>query len=176
MAQYRCIRMSLMVLLFGMAIPMAQDNQALTTVSSVDLSRYVGRWHEIAKIPNRFQKKCVGDTTAEYSLRPDGQIDVLNSCRVADGTIDTARGVAKIVDRQTNARLKVSFVQFLGMRLFWGDYWILGLGDNYEYAVIGTPGRKYGWILSRTPQMSQENLEKARQILRQQGYRVESFQ
>lgn len=176
MTQYRCMVMSLMVFFSGMAIPMAQDSKALTTVSSVDLSRYVGRWHEIAKIPNRFQKKCVGDTTAEYSLRPDGQIDVLNSCRVADGTIDTARGVAKIVDRQTNARLKVSFVQFLGMRLFWGDYWILGLGDNYEYAVIGTPGRKYGWILSRTPQMSQENLEKARQILRQQGYRVESFQ
>jgi apolipoprotein D and lipocalin family protein len=145
------------------------------TVESVDLSRYVGLWYEVAKIPNRFQRQCARAVTAEYTLRPDGRIDVLNRCMQADGTASEARGIAKVVDRTTNAKLEVRFVRFLGLQLFWGDYWILGLGANYEYAVIGTPNRKYGWILSRTPIIDPATRDAAFATLRAQGYDPADF-
>ena len=119
-----------------------------STVTSVDLSRYAGKWYEIARIPNRFQQDCVGNVTATYKTREDGRIDVLNACEQKDGETKSADGIAKIVDPSTNAKLKVSFVSFFGYRPFWGDYWILGLGRDYEYAVVGSPDRKYGWILA----------------------------
>lgn len=128
-----------------------EEKQPLQTVSSVDLSRYAGRWYEIARLPNRFQKDCASDVMATYTLRGDGKIAVLNQCRKASGEIKKARGVATVADTTTNAKLKVSF--------FWpfsGDYWILDLGPNYEYAVVGEPRRKNLWILSREPGMSEE--------------------
>jgi apolipoprotein D and lipocalin family protein len=117
-------------------------------VSSVDLARYAGRWYEIARLPNSFQKKCAGGVTANYELRPDGKVTVINECRKASGEITRAKGTAKIADKKTNAKLKVTFFW-----PFYGDYWILDLGRNYEYAVVGEPKRRYLWILSRTPQI-----------------------
>jgi apolipoprotein D and lipocalin family protein len=123
----------------------------LNTVERVDLCLYLGKWYEIARLPNSFQEGCVG-SSAEYSLRDDGEIDVVNSCQDSiDGKLRQAKGRAWIVDSKSNARLKVSF--------FWpfrGDYWIIELGSEYEYAVIGTPGRKYFWILSRNKTISDE--------------------
>lgn len=119
----------------------------LQTVPRVDLSRYVGTWYDIASFPQRFQRGCTA-TTATYTLRADGQIDVVNRCRdqTVDGPERVSRGRARVVDRVTNARLKVSF-----FRPFWGDYWIVDLGDDYAWAVVGHPSRDYLWILSRTP-------------------------
>ncbi len=147
-----------------------------TVVPSVDLNRYVGTWYEIAKIPNRFQRKCDSGTTAEYRLREDGNIDVINRCSNKDGTQIQAKGIAKIVDKTTNAKLKVSFVRILGLSLFWGDYWIIGLGKNYEYAIVGTPSRKYGWILARQPKLPQESMDIIHRILREQGYNPEKLE
>jgi apolipoprotein D and lipocalin family protein len=152
-----------------------QENDEPTTVESVDLERYVGLWYEIAKIPNRFQKKCASGTTAFYSIRDDGNIDVVNRCLDGDGEIVRAVGLAKVEDAETNARLKVSFVNVLGIRLFWGDYWIIGLGDDYEYAVVGHPKRDYGWILARSPALSSDTREKIDSLLRDQGYSPEDF-
>ena len=111
-----------------------------TTVDRVDLMRYAGLWYEVARIPNRFQKQCARNVTAEYVLREDGRIDVINRCLRDDGRVDEAKGLARIDDPASNARLKVSFFSILGWRPVWGDYWILGLGDAYEYAVVGSPG------------------------------------
>jgi apolipoprotein D and lipocalin family protein len=147
-----------------------------TTVPTVDLQRYIGRWYEVGKIPNRFQKQCVRGTTAEYSLRADGRIEVINRCVRADSSVDEAKGVAKVVDRDSNSKLKVSFVRFLGMQLFWGDYWIIGLGADYDYAIVGSPDRKYGWILSRTPRLSADTLDAAFAALRMQGYDPARFE
>ncbi len=125
-----------------------QPQRPLRTVTGVDLNKYTGRWFEIARLPARFEKDCDSDVTATYTLRADGKVDVLNQCRKATGQMKKARGTAKVVDETTNARLKVSF--------FWpiyGDYWILELGDHYEYTVVGEPSRKYVWILSRSPRM-----------------------
>lgn len=122
----------------------------LEVFPSVDLSRYVGQWYEIARLPNRFQKKCADSVTANYALRSDGSIQVVNRCRKASGEFTAATGKAKIVDKKTNAKLKVTFFW-----PFYGKYWILDLGPNYEYAVVGEPGRDYLWILSRTPQIDE---------------------
>lgn len=129
---------------------MEPKDKDLETVSSVDLSRYVGRWYEIARLPNRFEKKCADSVTAEYAIRNDGKIDVINRCRKENGEFTTAKGQAKIVDKRTNAKLKVTFFW-----PFYGNYWILELGSNYEYAVVGDPSRKYLWILSRTPKLDE---------------------
>jgi apolipoprotein D and lipocalin family protein len=123
----------------------------LEVVAAVDLTRYAGRWYEIARLPNRFQKKCVDSVSATYTLRPDGKLNVVNRCRKANGTFATAKGKAKVVDKKTNAKLKVTFFW-----PFYGDYWILDLGPDYEYAVVGAPNRDYLWILSRTPQMDDQ--------------------
>ena len=151
-------------------------NENVNTVSFVDLNKYAGRWYEIAKIPNSFQKKCVRNTTAEYKLRDDGNIDVINKCIEEDGTVNEAEGLAKVVDEKTNAKLKVSFVSIFGIHLFWGDYWIIGLDKGYEYAVVGHPTRKYGWILSRTPKLAKEKLQEAYSILQDNGYNLKDFE
>jgi apolipoprotein D and lipocalin family protein len=124
-----------------------------------------GQSRRIARLPNRFQKGCVG-STADYALREDGEISVINSCRnEQDGSIDQVKGRAWIVDASSNAQLKVTF--------FWpfrGDYWIIELGREYEYAVVGTPNRKYLWILSRTASMDDGLYAAILQRAGQQGF------
>ena len=153
-----------------------QKLSELVVVNHVDLQRYVGMWYEIAKIPNSFQKNCFKNTTAEYTLRSDGKITVVNTCVESDGKKNTAEGIARVADSSTNAKLEVSFVRFLGFNLFWGDYWIIGLGDNYEYALVGTPNRKYGWILSRTNKLPTGQLDHINSILKIKGYDPSKFQ
>ena len=106
------------------------------------------------------------DRLIMYTVRPDGKIDVVNSCRDEhDGSLREAKGRAWVVDKNSNAQLKVSF--------FWpfrGDYWIIDLGRDYEYAVVGTPNRRYLWILSRTPEMDPDILEKIIQNVEKQGF------
>ena len=122
----------------------------LKTAPYVDLNRYLGRWYEISAIELWFERDCYG-VTANYSLNDDGSVNVINTCRKGSlqGEEKIANGKAKVVDKESNSKLKVSF--------FWpfaGDYWIIELGENYEYAVVGSPDRESLWILSRTPTMS----------------------
>jgi apolipoprotein D and lipocalin family protein len=164
------------ILLILLEISFGQnENDDPATVNYVDLNRYKGLWYELSRIPNSFQDHCVSNTTAFYRILDDGSIEVINSCKEEDGSIDTARGVANVVDTLTNSKLEVSFVSIFGINLFWGDYWILGLGENYEYAVVGTPSRKYGWILSRKSEMSEKLFEEAYAILEKQGYDRTNF-
>jgi len=152
---------------FAMVAPTrAADEQPLETVDSVDLERYLGRWYEIASYPMFFQKGCTA-TTADYSLREDGLIEVINSCRkkTLDGNLKEAKGRAKVVDPETNAKLKVSF-----FGPFWGDYWIIDLDPDYQWAVVGGPKRKYLWILSRTPQMDPAVFDEIVSRLPAKGY------
>jgi apolipoprotein D and lipocalin family protein len=149
---------------------------ALDTVESVDLERYAGRWYQIALIPNRFQDQCVRNTTAEYGLRADGRLDVTNRCLRADGSADSAEGIARVVDPDSKARLEVSFVSLLGLELFWGDYWIIDLDPDYQHVVVGTPSRRYGWILAREPQLPTATLDRLKAVLADQGYDPERFE
>ena len=159
---------------------LGQENNQLkgepVTVNHVDLQRYIGLWYEIAKIPNRFQKQCARNTTATYSLNEDGTIKVINRCVQEDGSEDKAAGIARVVDVESNAKLEVSFVSIFGFHLFWGDYWIIGLDEDYRYVVVGSPTRKYGWILCRDKIMSEEMFQEAQQILIEQGYNPNDFE
>ena len=139
---------------------------ALETVAHVELGRYLGTWYEIASFPQSFQRGCTA-TTATYTLRYDGELDVMNRCRLGslDGKEKTALGRARLVDRTTNAKLEVSF-----FRPFWGPYWIIDLAPDYSYAVVGHPGRDYLWILSRTSTMSEATYQTIVTRLRAQGY------
>lgn len=142
--------MKLLSLLFLTLSLNAYSATELQSVSHVDLNQYVGKWYEISRYANSFQKECAG-VTAEYT-NVGSYIEVKNSCqRSSDLTVKVANGFARVSDKQTNSKLKVSFVPFFG-RYGWfaGNYWIIELGENYEYAVIGEPKRKFLWILSRT--------------------------
>lgn len=150
----------------------AQKKEKPTTVQSVDLKKYAGQWYELARYPNKFQKQCASSVTAEYKLEDDGDITVINRCKTADGEIDEAKGDARVKDKQTNAKLEVRFApKFLSfIPQVWGDYWILDLGKDYDYALVGSPDRKYLWVLSRTPQLEQAKYDNMMQIARQEGY------
>ena len=145
-------------------------------VEKVELEKYLGTWYEIAKIPNSFQSSCAKNTTATYSMNQNGMIKVINRCIEEDGEIDEAEGIARITDTLTNAKLEVSFVSFLGWRPFWGAYWIIGLDENYQWAIVGHPEREYGWILSRTKSVSSETKLKIFSILKEQGYDTNKFE
>jgi apolipoprotein D and lipocalin family protein len=145
--------------------PAAGATSPLRAVDCVDLRRYAGKWYEIARYPNRFQRDCESDTTATYVLRDDGKVQVVNACRDKTGTMKTARGTAKVSDRNTNTKLKVTFFW-----PFYGDYWIIGLSADYQYAIVGEPKRKYLWILSRSPQMHEETYVKVLEQVRSLGY------
>jgi apolipoprotein D and lipocalin family protein len=138
----------------------------LKTVPAVELSRYLGTWYEIASFPQSFQEGCHA-TSATYALRDDGTIDVLNRCRKGslDGEESVANGRARVVDPVTHAKLQVSF-----FGPFWGDYWVIDLGADYEFAVVGHPGRDYLWILSRTRGMSPAVYEGIIARLKEQHY------
>lgn len=162
-------RLACLVISFCLsAVPsvFANSDQPLTTVEFVDLNRYLGEWYEIASFPQRFQKDCVA-SKATYSKRDENTIDVVNECRLKtfDGERKVVRGVAKIVDKKTNAKLKVSF--------FWpifGKYWIIDLGRDYEYAVVGHPNRKYLWVLSRTKSLDQQTLDGILARVKEKGF------
>lgn len=151
----------------------APAQPALDVVPAVDLSRYAGTWYEIARYPNRFQNDCAGDVTATYRPLADGEIEVVNRCRRADGTPMEAAGRARRQDADGPAtRLEVrfapAFLSFLPM--VWGDYWIIQLPDDYSYSVIGGPDREYLWILARTPTLAADSLAVITARLREQGY------
>ena len=151
----------------------AQPPSPVRPVPFVDLARYQGDWFEIARFPNRFQRKCVGDVRATYARRPDGRLDVVNRCRTAEGETE-ARGVARIVDERTFATLKVRFAPawLSWVPMVWGDYWIVGLAPDYSWAVVGDPGREYLWILARAPHLDDESTAVARAAARDSGFDV----
>ena len=138
----------------------------LQVVPHVDIDRYLGKWYEIALYPNWFEKGCFR-STAFYEKLDNGQIKVTNRCRMyaSDGELNEAIGKATIVDKRTNAKLKVQF--------FWpfkGDYWIIDLDKNYQYAVVSEPARQYLWILSRSPNIDHQILEKLKNKIRDRGF------
>lgn len=121
------------------------------TVAQVELPRYMGRWFEIARLPYFTQRRCVGNVQADYVLGDDGMVYVTNRCLHADGGTGVAKGIARVTDTASNARLEISFRQLYGVNVFWDDYWVIGLGADYEYALVGQPTRKRGWVLARDP-------------------------
>ena len=159
---------AILLTLLGVASLARAESKPLQVVPRVELARYLGKWYEIATIPQRFQKGCTG-VTATYTLRPDGNVKVLNECRKdsLNGKYKSITGKAWVTDRATNAKLKVQF--------FWpfsGDYWILGLDPEYRWALVGGPGHKYLWILSRDSRMDDTLYARIVELARSRGYDV----
>jgi apolipoprotein D and lipocalin family protein len=128
----------------------------LKTIDRLDLPRYMGRWYELARYPNRFQNQCTGPATADYSLLPGGSVQVLNRCPRGEGKVDEALGEARRVGAEGAAMLQVRFapawLSFLPM--VWGNYWVVELDAGYQLAVVSEPQREYLWVLSRTPTLA----------------------
>jgi apolipoprotein D and lipocalin family protein len=156
--------------LYGCAVP-DKTMPTLETVANVDLQRYVGTWYEIARLPHRFQRGCYA-SRAVYTLLDDGLIGVYNECRkgAADGPIKSVQGKARVVDKQTNAKLEVSFFW-----PFWGDYWIIDLDSDYQWAVVGHPNRKFLWILGRQKTIDEEVMDGIKIRLLKQGYDLQEL-
>ncbi len=152
-----------------LAIHPALAAPSLPVVQQLDLERYVGQWHEIARYPNFFERMCVRDVTATYARNLDGTISVVNTCRKDDGSMVRAEGVARIV---SPARLEVRFApSWLGFLPFvWGDYWVIDLAPDYAYAVVGEPSRDYLWILARDPRMDEATYARITSGLAAFGY------
>jgi apolipoprotein D and lipocalin family protein len=146
------------------AVLLYAADASLPVVPKLELNRYQGKWYEIARLPNRFQRKCQSNVVANYSIEPDGKIGVLNTCLKENGETDAAKATAHPKDRNGSpAKLKVTF--------FWpfsGDYWVIGLDPEYQWAIVGTPNRRYLWILSRKPSLApatyNQLLQKARHL------------
>lgn len=127
----------------------------LTPIPALDVPRYLGVWYEIAKYPNRFQRQCTGDTTAQYSANPDGSLQVVNRCRTASGEMTQAVAAARQVGPATSPKLEVRFAPaWLSFLPFvWANYWVIDLDERYQLAAVSEPNRAYLWVLSRTPQV-----------------------
>jgi len=151
---------------------------AVKTIASLDVPRYLGTWYEIAKFPNWFQKKCVGNTKAVYALKADGNLQVLNSCKTANGDTSSAEGAAKQIGAKDSPKLEVRFApEWLSfLPLVWGDYWVIDLDAQYQVAAVSDPKRDYLWILSRTPQMDPKVYEDLLMRLQQQQFDVRKLE
>jgi len=152
---------------------LAYFNRDLPTVDSVDLSRYSGRWYEIARLPNIFEKADMTNITADYDLLPSGLVSVCNSCRKGNGRESEISGVARPLDG-TNTKLEVAFAPALlrFLPFVWGNYWILDLDSEYQWSLVGEPTRKYMWILGRQPDMDEDVFRTICSSAQDKGYDI----
>ena len=144
-------------------------------VPVLDLHRYAGSWHEIAHLPLFFQRQCVDNITATYTLEPHGTIQVRNACRTRSGSVDIANGVAR--PGRTQGALQVNFAPRWLRWVPWGwaDYWVIDLDPHYQWAVVGSPSKKYLWVLSRTPSMTDALFQQLKNHAAARGYPVDSL-
>ena len=161
-------RQTLLAILFLIIISACSDSQPLETVSSVDINKYMGRWYDIASYPAFFQKGC-RCTTADYELISEkGYVQVINRCikfKNGKSKLIEAKAKAFVIEGSANARLKVQF--------FWpfrGDYYIIGLAEDYSWAIVGEPKRKYLWILGRNSLIPTQTYNKILQLIQSKGY------
>ncbi|MBP6626130.1 MAG: lipocalin family protein [Arenimonas sp.] len=163
----RLLMLPLLLLFAGPAL--AQP--PLQAVPELDLARYAGNWHEIARLPMYFQRNCASNTTATYTPREDGKLSVRNACLKADGSRMVSEGVARLAGTGPG-KLEVRFAPdwLSALSFVWADYWVIALDADYRWAIVGEPGREYLWILSREPAMDAETLDGLKARARMLGY------
>ena len=168
---------TLAVVLSPMALAQAPASP-VKTIASLDVPRYLGTWYEIAKFPNWFQKKCASNTKAVYSAKADGNLRVLNSCKMANGEVTDAEGVARQVGAKDSPKLEVRFApDWLSLLPFvWGDYWVIDIDPQYQLAAVSDSQREYLWVLSRTPQIDSKVYDALLQRLKQQQFDIQKLE
>ncbi len=169
-------RLLLATTLMAATAPAAAQSLPNRPVAALDLSRYVGKWHEIGHLPMFFQRKCVDRITATYTANADGTLGVRNACRIRNGSMQAADGIARKVEGQP-AALKVRFAPawLSWLPMVWADYWVIDLDADYQWAVVGGPSRKYLWVLSRSPSMRRTLFDQIKERARQRGYPVDEL-
>lgn len=171
--------LGLLLIGLGSSQVMAQQgDQSVKTIAALDVPRYLGTWYEIAKFPNWFQKKCVSNTKAVYTAKPDGNLRVLNSCKTATGETSEAEGLARQIGAKDSPKLEVRFApEWLSfLPLVWGDYWVIDLDPQYQVAAVSDPRREYLWVLSRTPQLDPKVYADLLQRLTQQQFDIQKLE
>ena len=140
--------------LAALAILSCNAEPPLAVASNVELSRFQGKWYEIARLPRTTQTDCHG-TTAFYTQNSDGSLTFVNQCNVGSqtGPMKTLAMAATVPDSNVQAKLALDVGGYVG------DYWILEVDSNYQYAVIGHPSRLYFWILSRAPTLDSATVQ-----------------
>jgi len=153
--RFRWRRLSLIVAFAAAVFAVSTPAKAppLAVVAQLDLARYIGTWHEIARLPMYFQRHCARDTTATYTRNND-EIRVFNRCLDEDGKELSATGRARVSGEGSPAKLEVSFFW-----PFWADYWVIALDEDYRWALVGEPRRRYLWLLARDPKMDRAQAE-----------------
>lgn len=164
-------KISLACLLTATISP-AFANTSVQAVSQVDLNKYVGQWHEVARKPLMFQKDCAYNVTANYRLNAKGNMDVDNRCYKADGTMKQSTAEAYVQNAPANSKLKVSF---LPKAIRWipvarGDYWVLKIDQDYQTVLVGEPSKKYLWVLSRDPEPNKAVVDEYLNYAKSLGY------
>jgi apolipoprotein D and lipocalin family protein len=157
----------------------AQSNiQALESIGSLDVPRYMGTWHEIAKYPNRFQDQCARNTRAEYQLQKDGSVQVINRCTTSDGKTTEATGAARQIGPGDSAKLQVRFAPAWLSLLpqVWGNYWVIDLDPQYQLVAVSEPKREFLWVLSRTPTVDSATYQGLMERLARQGFDLTRIQ
>jgi apolipoprotein D and lipocalin family protein len=159
------------------ATAMPAESAPLQSLAALDLAAYAGTWYQVALYPNAFQRQCVSDTTATYTPLASGAVEVVNRCRLADGSIDAVTGEARPTGQVDGevirpAQLEVSFLpRWLRWLPFgWGAYWVVRLAEDGRYAVVSEPSREYLWVLSRTPSIPSGDESAIRSWLEAQGF------
>jgi len=169
--QIRCLAFSAMAALLPMVC--AAESQ-VKSISEFEVSRYMGTWYEIAKLPNWFQRKCVQGTQARYKILGPTQIEVNNKCTTSSGEEIQATGLARPNGSGRPAQLEVRFAPewTAWLPMVWGAYWVLDLDADYQLAAVGDPSRSYLWILSRTPVVSAERYDAVLKRLKLMGFDI----
>lgn len=159
-------------LAIGVLIATSAAATPVATIDALDVQRYMGTWYEIAKFPNWFQRKCAGQTRAQYSALPNGDVQVFNSCTTAEVKTMDATGLAKQVGGTNSPKLKVRFAPewLTWLPLVWGEYWIIDLDPQYQLAAVSDSKREYLWVLSRTPQVEATAYNALLTRLKAQGF------
>jgi apolipoprotein D and lipocalin family protein len=154
--------------------PTAASLPAVVSIASLDVPRYMGTWYEIAKFPNKFQRKCARHTRAQYLAQGDGTVQVLNRCLTESGEEINALGLARQIGPNTSPKLKVRFAPawLSWLPQVWGDYWVIDLDDDYQLAAVGEPSREYLWVLSRTPTVDANTYNALLKRLSAQGFDI----
>lgn len=154
------------------------SSEPLQSIPTLDVARYMGTWHEIAKYPNRFQQQCVSNTQAEYSLQGAGRVQVINRCQTSDGSVAEAVGTARQVGPADSSQLKVRFAPawLSWLPMVWGDYWVIDLDPAYQLVAVSEPRREYLWVLSRTPAVDEQAYRRLLARLEARGFDVQRLE
>ena len=171
-------RWGFVISLFGLLVLFSHvtyaEDKKLPVVSHVELDKYLGLWYEVARKPLYFQRDCVGNVTARYTLNENGNVSVTNRCLSKDGQLQQSIGEAFVQNAPFNTKLKVSFlpeaIRWLSVAR--GDYWILKIDDDYQTVLVGEPRRKYMWVLSRSAQPDQAVVNEYLEYAKSVGYNL----